>query len=560
MTATYSGFDFPPFASPILEVYSGNTLGSLRKLASNTVPFNGGGSPLSEARVVFTAVAGSAYQIAVDGLPTADNTNQGPLTMTLRLTPPPVNDAFANATVVPGVFYETTNSFIGANREAGEPSHGDTSLQQTLWWNWTAPMNLGAATIPVRLTADGVSFPPGIGVYTGTSVSNLTSIISSQQTNLLGTNGVYTNGMTSMATFSATVGITYHIALAGRENNDGTILTDFGNYRFRLDSKSLGLGILNLVTTNNSPTNPIPFGADALLQNFGTNASNPLQVCISAISGGSMRGTGGTISNLQIFETNFPAAPVTIGAGQSRQLHFTGIAPAPVGPDAGDSTAQGWGVYAQLQEQPLGLSSWFTIDEVLVLFGNWPNFNGVAGPGGGVIRLDPYYTGTTQFVPFPAVAILGTNKVEGTGSAAYMGKATFATGTNVTFTNTAWSVAPGNFSITTNGVFTPPRVVSNTVVTLSCPYSFEGFVSNATLQVTVLAPPAFTSFKLVTNGELSLTLSGVPGRTNVIEASTNVSPPFTNWVSLATNAATNWNFIDFSRTNFPRRYYRAREL
>ena len=125
-----------------------------------------------------------------------------------------------------------------------------------------------------------------------------------------------------------------------------------------------------------------------------------------------MRGTGGTISNLQIFETNFPTAPVTLGAGQSRQLHFTGIAPAPVGPEAGDSTAQGWGVYAQLQEQPPGLSSWFTIDEVLVLFGNWPNFNGVAGPGGGVIRLDPYYTGTTQFVPFPAVAILGTSTLD----------------------------------------------------------------------------------------------------------------------------------------------------
>jgi hypothetical protein len=559
LTATYAGSDFPPFASPIVAVYSGNTLGTLRKLASNTVPFSAGGNPLSEARVVFTAVAGAAYQIQVDGLPLAGYTNQGPLNMTLRLSPPPANDLFSNATVISGIFYEITNSFIGANRETGEPSHGDTNLQQTLWWNWTAPTNLGAATIPVRLTADGVSFPPGIGVYIGNSVTALTNVISSQQTNVLGANAVFTNGMTSMAVFSATAGTTYHIALAGLENNDGTILTNFGTFRFRLNCKTLGVSILNLITTNN-PDSSITFGADALLQNFGTNASNPLQVSVSAISGGSMRGTGGTISNLQIFETNFPAPPVSLGSGQNKQLHFTGMAPAPLGPNPGDSTAQGWGVYAQLQEQPPGITSWFTIDEVLVLFGNWPSFSGVAGPGGGVIRLDPYYTGTTQFVPFPAVLILGTNRIEGTGSATYVGRATFSTGTNVMFTNTAWSAIPANFPITTNGLFTPPRVISNTVATVACPYSFEGFVSNATLQVTVLAPPTFTSFKLVTNGGLSLTLNGNPGRTNVIEASTNVAPPFTNWVPLATNAATNWNFIDFSRTNFARRFYRAREL
>jgi hypothetical protein len=105
-------------------------------------------------------------------------------------------------------------------------------------------------------------------------------------------------------------------------------------------------------------------------------------------------------------------------------------------------------------------------------------------------------------------------------------------------------------------------VATNTPVTLTCPYSFEGFVSNALFNLTVFAPPTFTSFKALTNGTFSLTLSGFPGKTNIIEAATNLAPPPNVWVALGTNAGTNgiWNFTDAFRSNFSRRFYRARQL
>ncbi|MDB6111083.1 MAG: hypothetical protein JWR69_2833, partial [Pedosphaera sp.] len=61
-----------------------------------------------------------------------------------------------------------------------------------------------------------------------------------------------------------------------------------------------------------------------------------------------------------------------------------------------------------------------------------------------------------------------------------------------------------------------------------------------------------------TNGVLSLQLSGMPGRSYVLQASTDL----VNWVPLSTNVppATVLNLIDPSATNFPSRFYRALQL
>ena len=62
--------------------------------------------------------------------------------------------------------------------------------------------------------------------------------------------------------------------------------------------------------------------------------------------------------------------------------------------------------------------------------------------------------------------------------------------------------------------------------------------------------------------DLRLTLNGVEERQHAIEAATNLSAPIT-WTALATNATSKigtFNFTDLSATNFPRRFYRAREF
>src|SRR5262249_55601162 len=152
-----------------LAVYTGTNLSTLTKVVANNTSFH-------QARVVFGAVAGTTYQIALDATTANGSTNWGNFNVSLILTPPPANDAFANRTIINSNLFETTGSFIGATTDALEPAHtnatGDASFQQTLWWTWTAPTNLGVTSIPVSLIVDAVSFPPNIGVYTGTAVGS----------------------------------------------------------------------------------------------------------------------------------------------------------------------------------------------------------------------------------------------------------------------------------------------------------------------------------------------------------------------------------------------------
>src|SRR6185369_11957218 len=192
------------FATPCLAAYTGTSLVNLTPLASNNTAF-------AQSRIVFPVQAGTNYLLVVDGTTFGGSPGAGNLNIHLKYQPPPVNDAFSNRIALSTLFHETNNSFIGGTREPGEPGHtannGDTTFGQTLWWSWTAPTSLQAPTIPVRLVAEGVSFPPNIGVYTGSVVSNLSPVVLSSMT----------NGMTRVAGFIAQPGTAYQIALGGSQ-------------------------------------------------------------------------------------------------------------------------------------------------------------------------------------------------------------------------------------------------------------------------------------------------------------------------------------------------------
>ena len=72
-----------------------------------------------------------------------------------------------------------------------------------------------------------------------------------------------------------------------------------------------------------------------------------------------------------------------------------------------------------------------------------------------------------------------------------------------------------------------------------------------------LPGPAFYSAGYFTNGQFWLQLSGVAGRTYLLQGSTNL----VNWITLNTNLApTNvFNLKDPGASNFPQRFYRAIE-
>jgi hypothetical protein len=118
----------------------------------------------------------------------------------------PPNDNFANRTPitsVPATVYGTNTS---ASREPGEPDHaGDAFAGSSVWWSWTSPFN-GYITISadmVRSSIYGYHSDALLGVYTGTSVSNLTSVASSTS--------VY--GGPAQVSFMAVAGVSYQIAV-----------------------------------------------------------------------------------------------------------------------------------------------------------------------------------------------------------------------------------------------------------------------------------------------------------------------------------------------------------
>lgn len=528
------------YFKPVVAIYTGSALSGLTKEACNSTAANSSGVGPPIARAAFTTVAGQAYQIAVDGM------GEGVLTNKLTWTPPPPNDLFSNATTIEGVYYSTSGLFLGASRESGEPSHDAASFGQTLWWNWTTPTN-APNPVSVRLLADAVSFPPGLRVYTGSSVSNLALVSLNKKT----------NGMTADAVFNATPGTTYRIALAGTANDTNSASPLIGDFQFRLNTRALALTITNLVTLTTNANGSIPFQADALIQNLGNAASAPLRVTVSSISG---------VSTVQAL-TNRPASTVTnllttnvtstLLVGQTLLIRITNTAPAVNTSDFANQTA--YGVYAALQEQPV-TNKWFTVDQTLVTYDDWPTSGEVFGPGGGVIRLDPGYGGAAAFNPLTNVVISGaTNLLEGR-TTNYFGKASFADGSSQNFSNTTWLTSM--FTIATNGIFTTGSVTSNTPVSLGVIYSFAGITSYAFTNVSVvnLPPPSLTNVTLLGNAGFIFTVVGVPGRSNVIEAATNLAPPVF-WLPLSTNApiSGSFNHTNFSRTNFPVRFFRARE-
>jgi len=136
--------------------------------------------------------------------PSQTNTST-PFTLTV-LPVPPVNDNFANRTILSGAG-EFTGYDFGASLEPNEPNHDNQNPGFSVWWKWTPP-----APGKYRLVAGsrGVLYKLIAAVYSGSVVANLTAVASVSQ-NAASTNGVYS--ATAQLTFNASAGTEYAIAL-----------------------------------------------------------------------------------------------------------------------------------------------------------------------------------------------------------------------------------------------------------------------------------------------------------------------------------------------------------
>jgi hypothetical protein len=301
----------------------------------------------------------------------------------------------------------------------------------------------------------------------------------------------------------------------------------------------------------------VDFTATACITNLGVAASSPLQVLLRSVPGISIRGPNVLFIDepTQVLTSYVAAA---LSPGQFTNLPISGAAPAPAAFGNGTRSAEGFGVYAQLQEQ--SGTNWITTDETLVVYGNWPEFAGLSGPGGGVIRLDPGFVGTSAFNPLAAVTVVGpATAVEGS-PVSYSGQARYANGFLFNFTNTTWLST--HFNITTNGVYSPGIVSSNTPVTLTAKFSSSAFIHDAVSNVMVInLPSPLLTQPTLAGGNFTFQLNGVSNRTHVVEATTNLSPPQI-WQPVGTNtlnASGVWNFTN-ATGSIPQQFYRAREV
>jgi thiol-disulfide isomerase/thioredoxin len=123
----------------------------------------------------------------------------------------PVNDMFANRTVITGTNIVTYGLSVNATKEAGEPDHADDVGGASIWWSWQAPMS-GLATISTA----GSNFDTLLGVYTGSSVADLTTVASDDD-------DPDTGALTSKVGFMVASNQIYQIAVDGYDGESGTV-------------------------------------------------------------------------------------------------------------------------------------------------------------------------------------------------------------------------------------------------------------------------------------------------------------------------------------------------
>jgi len=155
--------------------------------------------------VTWKQVPSGRYSITATAVDDAGAQNfSDPVTLTTGLA---TNDNFAQRITLTGVPILTNMSDFVAGREPGEPnSIASILLEQTVWWKWQALSN---GTRDVVVTSQGDW--PVVGVFTGSSVSNLTLVSTFTQGDMISSNGVVY--FTSEARFSARGGTNYAIVI-----------------------------------------------------------------------------------------------------------------------------------------------------------------------------------------------------------------------------------------------------------------------------------------------------------------------------------------------------------
>ena len=179
----------------VLAAYTGERLDDLTSVAANDDAFGF----YRESSMVFTAVSGTSYRVALDGV--AGKSGDYRLHWAMK----PTNDAFVAAQSITGRSGTTATDNTLATREESEAAnHGNRSV----WYRWTAPHSRR-----VEFNTQGSDFDTVLSVYAGRRLSTLRLVAQNDDAR-----GLH---FRSRVMFVAQAGRTYRVALASVPGGDG---------------------------------------------------------------------------------------------------------------------------------------------------------------------------------------------------------------------------------------------------------------------------------------------------------------------------------------------------
>ena len=218
-----SGVQGGPF-NPHSFTYQVSTNGGSAPFQITNVPAwltasrNSGTATTTPTAVTFTVnQSANSLAVGVQGptlfnfVNTNDHQGDQPRTaqITVKAIAPPANDNFVNAAALKlGQVTSATN--VGATKETGEPNHAGDAGGHSVWWSVTP-----AVTEQIVISTAGSNFDTLLAVYSGNAVNSVSLAQSNDDT-------PFGDG-TSLLTFIATAGTTYHIAIDGKNGATGNI-------------------------------------------------------------------------------------------------------------------------------------------------------------------------------------------------------------------------------------------------------------------------------------------------------------------------------------------------
>ena len=191
----------------VLAVYTGSVLSSL-----GAIRMNDDFDTNTYSKVFLATEAGEKYQIVVDGKGTPPT---GRIALNIKPTlNRPANDDFANREEILTIPAAIVASNENASAEIDEPDHAASAANVSLWWTWQSTTNSA-----VEIDTIGSDFDTLLAVYTGSSVTDLTEVVSNDD-----------GGGASRVMFSALLGTTYHIAVDGFQGATGEVHLNLGTW------------------------------------------------------------------------------------------------------------------------------------------------------------------------------------------------------------------------------------------------------------------------------------------------------------------------------------------